>query len=272
LARFDARVEIGTRSSLRTIGAVPELLAIDEEIGHPYMTNPIRYNSQAWSRRLELPWVIEQASISSGQTVLDVGSGDSALPIFFSRHGARVVTVDPDVPEHLPRFVATVRAALPQLPFQDSSFDVVCCVSVLEHLKSSFSENLTELFRVARHRIILTFDVALGPHALYGLSRAEVIALARALGKQLSWPPDPLIPSGDEARSAGPQVGVCLVQADRSELGWPDVRLSRTQMLRAALHRLVQRGLWYQLRVRRKLRSPSDVARRGREQKNPESR
>src|SRR5207247_4617471 len=88
-------IEIATLSALTRTPGVHELLTIDRMIGKPYLEVPRIYNSQAWSRRLELPWAIARLEPVSGSSILDVGSGDSALPIYLARRGAQVTSVDP---------------------------------------------------------------------------------------------------------------------------------------------------------------------------------
>src|SRR2546428_7728809 len=99
----------------------PDLLSIEGEFDRLYKAPPF-YNSLTWSRRLELPWVLEQIGAPSNLTVLDIGSGISALPIYLSRHGAKVVSVDPERPPDLPaRTVATARAMVSRLAFRYTS-------------------------------------------------------------------------------------------------------------------------------------------------------
>jgi len=248
-------IQFGTRTLLEKLPAVSDLLSIDKEIGKPHSHHPLLFSSQAWSRRLELPWVIREIGPPSRLSILDVGSGNSALPICLARQGAHVVSTDPEIADHLPGLVETVRGALPRLPFRNESFDVVCCISVLEHLRSGLSANIGELCRLSRSKIVLTFDVMLGPHALYGLSKAEVRAFARAFGQRLVAPHDLLVPTGWEARSVGRHVGVCLASLDRPRQGWPSIRLTAWERFLACSARLVRDELWRGRRVRSRLRS-----------------
>lgn len=235
---LNAGIVIGSEGNLKRVKPISELLDIDREIGIPYVFDSRLFNSQAWSRKLELPWVVSCIGPPEDLSVLDVGSGASALPIFLSRHGARVVSVDPESVRGLPDgSVSRVRAALPHLPFRDGAFDVVSCVSVLEHLGGFFDEYLTELCRVARRRVVLTFDAAFGPFSLTGLSPFELRALAKMLDKPLMRPTDRLGPSGAERRILGPHLGVCLVYIDRPEGGWRHLRLSRGRRFLIRLHR-----------------------------------
>lgn len=240
--RSPHELRIGREADLRAVRSIPELRDIDREIGEPYIRSPPIFNSEAWSRRLELPWVVGKIGPPHGKAILDVGSGASALPIYLARQGATVVSVDPSPPSRR-RGSEThrVQAALPRLPFRDRSFDVVTCVSVLEHLPLDLGASVGELCRVARHRVILTFDVALGPLAWLGLGRSEVEALADAVGVQFTLPPDPLTPGAIERSVCGPQVSVGLACMDRAVGGWPSVSMGAAGKALVRLHRAVQR-------------------------------
>lgn len=236
---------VGSRSDLESVGRVPELLEIDKEIDRPVFAEPLVYNSQTWSRLLELPWIVRRLGPLSDHSVLDVGSGVSALPIYLARHGAKVVSVDPEVPPGLPAGVTRVRSALPHLPFRDTSFDVVCCVSVIEHLPFDIGISFAELSRVARNRVIVTFDVAKSPLAVFGLSRVELKALARAVGKGAVFPEDRLKPSNAERKAWVVQTAVCLLEAVRTERGLPVIHINASERRRIRFHRWFQGVLMF---------------------------
>src|SRR5437867_3453788 len=116
------KFEMASISILARLKPIPDLLRIDREIGVPYLALPRLLNSQAWSRRVELPWTLTEIGPTSAVTILDVGSGVSSLPVFLARNGARVISVDPK-PANLPNEerITRIRAALPNLPFRDHS-------------------------------------------------------------------------------------------------------------------------------------------------------
>ncbi len=236
-----SELAIASVASLANVPPEPELLAIDREIGLPYRRDPIVYNSQAWSRRLELPWAVQQLGPVDGLRILDVGSGASALPVLLARRGARVTSVDP-VPRRTGPWTnpALVKAGLPRLPFRDEAFDAVVCISVLEHLDLSLAACLREFFRLARRRVVLTFDLALGPLSFVGLSTWELRALARMVGPPVRLPPDPLVPTGGERAGLGHQLGVALLSMTRESGRWPELRLPPLARPLVRLHRLSQ--------------------------------
>ncbi len=134
--------------------------------------NPLR----SWSRQWEYPYVFgkiaEVVRNRPHARILDAGSGATFLP-FYLRHcfeGTTVACCDTDdtltdVFSSLNRSMngdiefsaADIRA----LPYDDRSFDLVYCVSVLEHT-DSYGEILDELLRVSNAgQVAITFDVSL---------------------------------------------------------------------------------------------------------------
>ena len=79
-----------------------------------------------------------------GMEVLDVGAGNSTYPVWFAKHGASVTTFDLPDPSGRPLWwssyklkrhgIPRVHGNMLELPFDDSSFDLVVCASVIEHL------------------------------------------------------------------------------------------------------------------------------------------
>lgn len=99
---------------------------------------------------------LEQIFECRPSRVLEVGKGAGLLGLLLQHYGVRCCTVDID-PELGPDSVASVT----NLPFQDSSFDVVVCFQVLEHLHYDFFEQgLSELARVAREHVIVSLPDA----------------------------------------------------------------------------------------------------------------
>jgi ubiquinone/menaquinone biosynthesis C-methylase UbiE len=108
---------------------------------------------------LEHRLILRLAAPLQGRSVLDVGCGDGTLAVVSARNGAaRVSGCDPD-----PRMVAQARARAIRgntridlavarsqaLPFPDSSFDVVTCITVLTFV-SDADNAIREMARVLR--------------------------------------------------------------------------------------------------------------------------
>jgi SAM-dependent methyltransferase len=79
-----------------------------------------------------------------GLRVLDVGPGDSTFCLFLSKKGARVITIDypqPFAPDKegfrlkcRGNGVAVNCGTMARMPYKDAIFDLVTCISTIEHL------------------------------------------------------------------------------------------------------------------------------------------
>jgi SAM-dependent methyltransferase len=118
-----------------------------------------------------------EASANGPLSILDVGCGVVPLCNWLSRRGHQVTAIDPD--QEIIDFLAQNNLNAfyqsnvdfqvghsEQLSFADASFDVVTCVSVLEHVAPGNDRlSLLEMARVLKPggQLILTFDVAPPP-------------------------------------------------------------------------------------------------------------
>ena len=140
-----------------------------------------------WSRRWEYPFAVqrvinyaERRGSGSPLKVLDAGSGVTYFPYFLCEDlpQASVVCCDYN-PSYRQMFedinaargnppVTFIDAALQDLPLDEDTLDVICCISVLEHT-DNYEEILREFVRVLRPGgvLVLTFDLSLdGRHTL----------------------------------------------------------------------------------------------------------
>ncbi|MDP2652255.1 MAG: methyltransferase domain-containing protein [bacterium] len=86
------------------------------------------------------------------ESALEVGTGPGWMARILKENNLAVTTVDIN-PALNPDYVADVN----HLPFEESSFDVVCAFEVLEHMPfETLSQNLSEMARVARKRVIIS--------------------------------------------------------------------------------------------------------------------
>ncbi len=109
---------------------------------------------QPYYRTVEHPAALEAADLSQGQSVLDLGSAGTFIPVYMGRiAGCRVVSLDLILPswsgasEWIRRAAASsvvppagsgvdyMQADIRTLPFRDASFDRVIAVSTIEHLR-----------------------------------------------------------------------------------------------------------------------------------------
>lgn len=146
----------------------------------PYARTWVADPLHQWSRRWEYPFVLSRlAADLSGRPdngpvrILDAGSGVTFLPYFVAEsfhevtveccdHDGSLVPIFDSINDRRAPGVRFTQADLHDLPFAAGSFDVVCCVSVLEHLDRQ--ETVVEEFRrVLRPggRLVLTFDLPL---------------------------------------------------------------------------------------------------------------
>lgn len=140
------------------------------------------------TRSFEYPWAYDQAAPGPGRRVLEIGGGLSGLQFVLAMSGAEVVNVDPLLDYGLEGYgtkegygqeVAAFHARLNRLwrtsvslltttvdsaGLGDGSFDVVICISTIEHLSAQAIEIvLREAARVLRPggHLLLTVDLFL---------------------------------------------------------------------------------------------------------------
>ncbi len=89
---------------------------------------------------------------SKPKSVLEIGIGNGTVSDYLKKLGIKVTTCDFD--KNLkPDVVADVR----KLPFRKSSFDLVLCAEVLEHIPfNDFKKGLSEIYRVSVNRAVIT--------------------------------------------------------------------------------------------------------------------
>jgi len=121
-------------------------------------------------RIIEIPFVIDAlAGMAKTSKVLDLGCMESVLPMFMAGLGFQVTGFDfRQYPYNVPNF-KFVQGSILDLPFENGAYDVVTCVSTIEHIGIGFysdpKDNLSadvkgmlEIKRVLRPegRLILT--------------------------------------------------------------------------------------------------------------------
>lgn len=154
------------------------------DYGRRWVPDPLHQ----WSRQWEYPFVVDRVSeyINTDRTshrvsILDAGSGVTFLPYYItsSFENVRVCCCDynPSFGAVFSKINAQYEAPVefyPEdirtLPFKDDSFDIVYCVSVLEHIEN-FETPIKEFKRVLKRdgMLIVTFDISLD-----GLSKIPV--------------------------------------------------------------------------------------------------
>jgi SAM-dependent methyltransferase len=127
---------------------------------------PDHYFSQAYNskERFISYWnqITELTKLGS-TSILEIGIGNSFVFNYLKKKGYGITSVDIDA-RLKPNIIGTVVA----LPFFDSSFDVVACFEVLEHLPySTFLPTLRELHRVSRKYLLLSLPDSSPSYPLY---------------------------------------------------------------------------------------------------------
>ena len=212
-----------------------------------------------WSRRWEYPFVaqriIEFAKAQASDApirVLDAGSGVTYFPYFLRSEIPRsdITCFDSNNTYH-PMFAAVnstlsetkvkfTEGWLQKLPFEDDSFDAVCCISVLEHT-SNYEEILDEFARVLRPGglLVITFDLSLD--GKFELPKHVASALLRSVAKKFIGPADidlvKELSAMDDPNASG------ILTTDHIKQTQPDLLPWKSPFLKAA-HDLVKGHGW----------------------------
>jgi SAM-dependent methyltransferase len=134
--------------------------------------NPLR----SWSRQWEYPYVFGQVAETvrarPRARILDAGSGATFMPFHLASRfeGTTIACCDTDgsleevfasLNRDMDRDIEFTTADIRSLPYDDGSFDIVYCVSVLEHT-DGYEDILREFARVSNGgRVAVTFDISL---------------------------------------------------------------------------------------------------------------
>jgi SAM-dependent methyltransferase len=180
--------------------------------------------------------------------ILDAGGGRGALPAYLAALGHDVEVIDRDfLWDHggdmdiERRYMRSAGAknirirygSVYNLPAASESFDVVTCISVIEHLHNKHLV-LDELLRVLRPDgiLVLSFDIAAAPEAFEDHLRVEIFSPARLAdflaGIGVAMPVFAALPIGESAEviqndgvagiPPGMTVGGIVLRKDRKNL------------------------------------------------------
>ncbi len=188
--------------------------------GYEWPLDPLHW----WSRTWEYPWIAAQLERLRdrlrGPRVLDVGAAVTFFTLFLEKQGFEVTNMDrdPAMPLHFARVFERVRGErlidnVPRYIVGDArdtgiaaaSFDLILCVSVLEHIPG-WEKTLPEISRLLAPggHLILTFDVRRNTDS-DGLSVEDA---SRLLDTLQEW----FIPETKEEKCI-PADAICTVNA-----------------------------------------------------------
>jgi SAM-dependent methyltransferase len=212
-----------------------------------------------WSRRWEYPFVAQRLLAFAGAQppdqpfrLLDAGSGVTYFPYFLrAQHPSIEVTCFDSNSSYHPMFDAVnrrmdeqkvkfVQGMLQKLPFDDGSFDAICCISVLEHT-GNYSEILDEFARVLRPGglLVLTFDLSLD--GKFELPKDVALDLLNTLTRKFEVPSE--IDLVEELHAMDRPSESKILTTDHVRQTQPDLLPWKFPMLKAA-HDLVKGHGW----------------------------
>ncbi len=176
---------------------------------HHYKNRWVSDPLHQWSRQWEYPFVFAELAKFLGNgthkriDVLDAGSGITFFPYYLADKfdNLSVQCVDQDVSlaaqydivnKAFGSQVEFRASGIDKIALPDESFDVIYCISVLEHTKN-YAEIIGEFTRLLRPRgrLILTFDISIDGNADIPIPKAG--ELLTTLGRKLRAIDEPSI-------------------------------------------------------------------------------
>lgn len=234
LAAYDCLLTTDLFGRLRT--EADRFLDEHGDLLAPYRRRWVSDPLHQWSRQWEYPYAWERiTSLARDRRerlrVLDAGSGITFFPYTMNESlGVEVVCVDGDdslgathrvLRERTGALVEFVGADLRKLPQPDDHFDVIYCLSVLEHTQG-YPEILLELRRVLRPggTLVVTFDLSLDGDSDIPLDRAAQLTETLTRVFPSGDTPDPIsLPVAARARDA--LTTLKIAERDRTLMPWP---------------------------------------------------
>lgn len=141
-------------------------------------------------RIIEIPYVIESLNgISKDKKILDLGCTESPVPLFVSSLGYNITGFDyRQYPYYHPN-LHFVQGNILALPFPDNCFDVVFCISTIEHIGIGYYEDpslseeadqkaIDQVYRIMKPGGLLVFSA---PYGVSHVSESQRIYDAKAL-------------------------------------------------------------------------------------------
>lgn len=154
-----------------------EFLSLNQKFLNKYTKRWVKDPLHQWSRQWEYPYVFSRVENTlrnkEAAQVLDAGSGITFFPYYikslYSATDLYCIDNDPDLEAIYNRINTNVEVAtrfscsdLKKTTFVSDRFDVIYCISVLEHVEG-YEDVIEEFHRVLRPggHLVITFDVSL---------------------------------------------------------------------------------------------------------------
>lgn len=183
-----------------------------------------------WSRDWEYPWAVTNSGVQAGQRILDCGCGGPPFLPFMASYGLECFGIDTNAGQWFKRSrikllldrlrcrpinnlrhyntdprkaigkkINFVAGSFTDLPFIDSFFDRIFCLSVLEHLDKKIAlAGLAEMARVLKKngRLLMTIDYD-GDH-VHKTMKKSLKDIIKFSGLELFGEEDFSLPGEDE--------------------------------------------------------------------------
>lgn len=158
-----------------------------------------------WSRRVEYPFVVNVLPNKRGLNILDAGSAVTFFPYYLAEElDHHVECLDNQekycsLIENVSNLIGMesrisyqIADLTEKLPYNDQVFDIVMCISVIEHLPERYRINaLSELWRLLKSggKFIVTVDVSLRDKQDEGIPITYVENFMKQVLDKLNFPP-----------------------------------------------------------------------------------
>ncbi len=143
------------------------------------LKNPLEISE----REIEYPWIINNINVNSSNKLLDIGCGNgSKITEYFSKK-CIVYGLEKNANQSKQTYFTLVKGDIRKTLFKDNFFNIVCCVSTLEHIGVMGRYNvkkednkgdlkaMKEIFRILKNGGLAFVTVPYGKHDLLPLNR-----------------------------------------------------------------------------------------------------
>lgn len=110
------------------------------------------YNYDSKERFCSYWHQIQEILLLNLKEVLEIGIGSGFASEYLKKRGFKITTLDIDE-----KLKPNIAGSILKIPFRNTSFDVVACYEILEHIPyENFNRALSEIFRISKSFAILS--------------------------------------------------------------------------------------------------------------------